>query len=206
MSGSHHFELHQVGTRTMLALAPRGTAIGTDEVHVGIGAYRYDTYGKSVLLSRAQVRDLHAWLGAWLAEGWPGVAPQEGPTNADVIEHYRDVASRERIAADHERIRVGRLLAAALTLIPAEARAGEPDLAAIANDEAAAWKRLQDDADRGENARRIFVQGLHEIGQWLQRRHDARTRRETGDDAEQDLAKVRKALKKLADRGANPHV
>lgn len=204
MTRSHHFELHQVGTRTMLVLAPRGTSIGTDEVHVGIGAYCYDTYGKSVLLSRAQVRDLHAWLGAWLASGWPGVPAQEGPTNGDVIEHYRNIAVRERLAADHERCRVGRLLTAALSLIPAQDRATEPDLDAIAREDGAVWQRLQAAADRGEAARLIFVQGLHDVDQWLTRRRAARARGEVSDTAEQDLDKLQRVLSKLAKRGANP--
>jgi hypothetical protein len=101
---SHYLELHQKGTRTLLAVAPRGVAIGTDELHIGIGGAVYDTYGKSVLLSRAQVEDLHDWLGRWLAEGWDGVPPVQGPTSADIIEHYRDIAAREQIRADHERI------------------------------------------------------------------------------------------------------
>lgn len=204
MKRSNHLELHQIGTRTMLAVAPRGVAIGTDEVHIGIGGAVYDTYGKSVLLSRAQVEDLHAWLTQWLAEGWDGVVPVQGPTSADVIEHYRDIAGRERIRADHERIDGSRRLEAALSLVPADVLSTQPDLEVIAAQHAREWQHLQDDADRGEQARLIFVTGLHEIEQVLAGRHAQQTLGQAVDDAATTLAKVRKALRKLVERGAHP--
>jgi hypothetical protein len=40
----------------MLAVAPRGVAIGTDEVHIGIGGAVYDSYGKSVRLPEPRSR------------------------------------------------------------------------------------------------------------------------------------------------------
>ena len=205
MKRSNHLELHQIGTRTMLAVAPRGVAMGTDEVHIGIGGAVYDTYSKSVLLSRAQVEELHAWLTQWLAEGWNGVAPVQGPTSADVIEHYRDIAGRERIRADHERIDGGRRLEAAMSLIPAEVLSTQPDLETIAAQHAREWQYLQDDADRGEQARLIFITGLHQIEQVLAGRHDQQTLGQAVDDAETTLAKLRKALRKLVDRGAHPN-
>lgn len=204
MQHSHYLELHQIGTRTMLAVAPRGVAMGTDELHIGIGGAVYDTYGKSVLLSRAQVEDLHGWLTRWLAEGWDGVAPVQGPTSADIIEHYRDIAVRERTRADHERIDGGRWLAAALSLIPAEILSDQPALEAIASEQASEWQHLQDDADRGEQARLIFITGLHQIEQTLDHRDGQRALGQAIDDAETTLGKIRKALRKLAERGAHP--
>lgn len=204
MQRSNHLELHQIGTRTMLAVAPRGVAMGTDEVHVGIGGAVYDTYGKSVLLSRSQVEDLHAWLTQWLAEGWDGVVPVQGPTSAEVIEHYRDIAGRERVRADHERIDGARRLKAAMSLIPADVLSTRPDLEAIASQHAVEWQHLQNDADRGEQARLIFIAGLHDIEQVLDRRHDLQTRGQAVDDAETTLAKLRKALRRLVKHGAHP--
>lgn len=185
-------------------MAPRSVAIGTDELHIGIGGAVYDTYGKSVLLSRAQVEDLHDWLGRWLAEGWDGVAPVHGPTSADIIEHYRDIAVREQIRADHERIDGARRLAAALTLIPAEILAGEPELEAIAAERGRERRHLQDDADRGEQSRRIFLAGLHQIDEVFAHREVQRALGQAVDDAETTLGTIRKALRKLADRGAHP--
>ena len=204
MQRSNHLELHQIGVRTMLAVAPRGVGIVTDEVHIGIGAAVYDTYGKSVLLSRPQVEELHAWLTQWLAEGWDGVPPVHGPTSADVIEHYRDVAVRERIRADRERSDGGRRLAAALSLIPPNVLATSAELERIAAQHADEWTHLQADADRGERARLIFITGLHEVEQALARRHDLHTRGEAVADADATLATVRKALRKLVTRGADP--
>jgi len=204
MRNSHHLELHQIGTRTMLAVAPRGVAIGTDELHIGIGGAVYDTYGRSVLLSRAQVEDLHDWLSRWLAEGWDGVPPMQGPTNADIIEHYRDIAVRERVRADHERIAGDRRLAAALSLIPAEIRSDQPELEAIAAQQATEWQHLQADADRGEQARLTFITGLHQIEEALDRRAAQRTLGQAIDDPETFLGQIRNALRKLAERGAHP--
>ena len=188
----------------MLAVAPRGVAIGTDELHIGIGGAVYDTYGKSVLLSRAQVEDLHDWLSRWLAEGWDGVPPMQGPTSADIIEHYRDVAVRERVRADHERIDGARRLAAALSLIPAEIRSDQPELEAIAAQQATEWQHLQADADRGEHTRLTFITGLHQIEEALDRRDAQRTLGQAVDDAETFLGKIRNGLRKLAERGAYP--
>jgi hypothetical protein len=204
MRNSHHLELHQIGTRTMLAVAPRGVAIGTDELHIGIGGAVYDTYGKSVLLSRAQVEDLQDWLSRWLAEGWDGVPPVQGPTSADIIEHYRDIAVRERVRADHERIDGDRRLAAALSLIPAEIRSDQPELEAIAARQDTEWQHLQADADRGEQARLTFITGLHQVEEALDRRDAQRTPGQSVDDAEMFLGKIRTALRKLAERGAHP--
>jgi hypothetical protein len=204
MQHSHYLELQQIGTRTMLVVAPRGVAMGTDELHIGIGGTVYDTYGKSVLLSRAQVEDLHGWLTRWLAEGWDGVKPVLGPTSADIIEHYRDVAVREQVHADRERIDGARRLAAALSLVPAEILPDQPELETIASQQASEWQHLQDDADRGEQARLIFVTGLHQIEQALEHRDGLRALGQATDDAETNLGKIRKALRKLAERGAHP--
>jgi hypothetical protein len=204
MQHSHYLELHQIGTRTMLAVAPRGVAMGTDELHIGIGGAVYDTYGKSVLLTRAQVEDLHGWLTRWLTEGWDGVKPVQGPTTADIIEHYRDLAVREQVRADRERIDGGRRLAAALSLVPAEIRPDQPELETIASQQASQWQHLQDDADRGEQARFIFVTGLHQIERALEHRDGLRALGQATDDAETTLGKIRKALRKVAERGARP--
>lgn len=199
---SHHLELHQIGTRTMLAVAPRGVAKGTDELHIGIGNATYDTYGKSILLSRAQLEELHDWLTRWLTEGWDGVAAVAGPTSADIIEHYRDVAVRERIRADHERADGARLLTAALSLIPAEALPQQPQLEKMAGEQEAAWQHLRDDADRKEQARLIFISGLHHIEQVLAHRDGQRATGQATEDTETTLATIRTALRKLADRAA----
>jgi hypothetical protein len=164
----------------------------------------YDTYGRSVLLSRAQVEDLHDWLSRWLAKGWDGVPPVQGPTSADIIEHYRDIAVRERVRADHERINGDRQLAAALSLIPAEIRSDQPELEAIAAQQATEWQHLRADADRGEQARLRFVTGLHQIEEALDRRDAQRTLGQDVDDAETFLGKIRNAVRKLAERGAHP--
>lgn len=204
MKQSHYLELHQKGTRELLAVAPRGVAIGTDELHIGIGGAVYDMYGRSVLLSRAQVEDLYEWLGRWLAEGWDGVPPVQGPTSADIIEHYRDIAIHQQVRADHERVDGARLLAAALALVPAECLAGQPELDAIADQQAKQWEHLQADADRGEQSRLIFLSGLHQIEEVFARRDARRTLGQDVDDAESILGKIRKALRTLADRGAHP--
>jgi hypothetical protein len=114
-----------------------------------------------VLLGRAQVREVLDWLATWHEHGWTGVARTEGPTTADVIEHYRDIALRERLRADHERIDAHRLLHAAIALIPADCRSQDLDDAAL--EQARIWTRLDRERDHLEQVRRGFVQGLCDI-------------------------------------------
>lgn len=62
--------------RDMLRVSGRHTKPVTDELLVSHLAV---TGQRSVLLNRTQVRELHAVLGRWLADGWPGVARTETP-------------------------------------------------------------------------------------------------------------------------------
>jgi hypothetical protein len=156
------FELHETGGNDVLLLSPRHLPPLTDDL---VLAVQHRTYGessrRSILMSRAQTGELLAWLGAWWEHGWPGVPRVEGPTSADVIEHYRDIAVRERIRADHERIDAHRLLHAAVALVPPGCRSD--DLDAIALDQGRAWVRLQQERDRLEEIRRGLVHGLSEM-------------------------------------------
>lgn len=96
-----------------------------------------------------------------MGEPLAGCAPRRRPTSADVIEHYRNIAVRERIRADHERIDAHRLLHAAIALVPAGTRSD--DLDAVALDQGRAWVRLQQERDRLEEIRRGLVHGLSEM-------------------------------------------
>jgi hypothetical protein len=112
------FELHNT-SNNMLTVGPRLRTPITDDL---VLAMQHPTYGdssrRSVLLSRPQVRELLDWLTTWYEHGWHGVRRAERPTSADIIEHYRDIAVRERLRADHERIDAHRLLHAAVALHP----------------------------------------------------------------------------------------
>jgi hypothetical protein len=156
------FELHETGGNDVLLLGPRHLPPSTDDLVLSV---QHRTYGessrRSILLSRAQTGELLAWLAAWWENGWPGVPRAEGPTSADVIEHYRNIAVRERIRADHERLDAHRLLHAAIALAPPGSRSG--DLDAIALEQGRAWVRLQQERDRLEEIRRGLVHGLSEM-------------------------------------------
>jgi hypothetical protein len=93
-----------------------------------------------------------------------------------------------------------------LTLIPPETLADQPELEAIAAERGREWQHLQDDADRGQQSRLIFLAGLHQIDEVLAHREVQRALRQTVDDADADatLGTIRTALRKLADRGAHP--
>jgi hypothetical protein len=156
------FELHQTGGNHVLLLGPRHRPPLSDDL---VLAVQHRTYAassrRSILMSRAQTGELLRWLTTWYEHGWEGVPRIEGPTSADVIEHYRNIAVRERLRADHERIDAHRLLHAAIALIPAGHRSG--DLDAVALEQGRAWVRLQADRDRLEQVRLAMVHGLHEI-------------------------------------------
>lgn len=155
------FELHNVGN-SMLIVGPRHHRPLSDDLVLAVGHRTYfESSSKSVLLSRAQVRELLDWLGAWYEHGWAGVPREEGPTTADVVEHYHDVAIRERIRADHERIDAHRLLHAAIALLPADSRSQDLDDAAL--DQGRIWARISKERDRLEHIRCVLVQGLCEI-------------------------------------------
>ncbi|WP_328463580.1 hypothetical protein OHA21_38315 [Actinoplanes sp. NBC_00393] len=156
------FELHETGGNDVLLLGPRHLPPLTDDL---VLAVQHRTYGdsarRSILMSRAQTGELLAWLGAWWENGWPGVPRTEGPTSTDVIEHYRAIAVRERLRADHERLDTHRLLHAAIALAPPGARSAHLD--AIALEQGRVWVRLQRERDRLEEIRRGLVNGLCEL-------------------------------------------
>ncbi|MDG4795028.1 hypothetical protein [Micromonospora sp. WMMD1082] len=162
-ASTSRFEVHNVGN-TMLTVGPRHHPPLSDDLVLAVGHRSYfQSSSRSVLLTRAQVRELLDWLNAWYEHGWDGVPREEGPTTADVVEHYHDIAIRERIRADHERIDAHRLLHAAIALIPAGYRSQDLDEVALA--EGRAWMRLQKENDHLEGIRRALVQGLWEIEQ-----------------------------------------
>lgn len=148
------------GFNTVLLVGPCHDRPLSDDVVLSVRHRTYDQ-GRSVLLSRARVRELRDWLDRWLADGWPGVPREEGPTSSDVIVHYREIAVRERIAADRARCDAARVVDAALALIPPVRRGA--DLAAIAAEQSAVWHRLQGERDTLEETRCRFVRALHDI-------------------------------------------
>lgn len=115
-----------------------------------------------VLLSRARVEELHAALGEWLERGWPGVQPVQGPTSFDVIRHWQDVATRQRV--DHERAMADlhRQLDAAIALIPPERRS--VDLADVVEQQSALWHRLDTEHRAAGRALAKARGALFEIG------------------------------------------
>lgn len=162
-ASTSRFELHNVGN-SMLTIGPRHHPSLSDDLVLAVGHRTYfASSSRSVLLSRSQVRELLDWLSAWYEHGWDGVPRDEGPTTADIVEHYHDTAIRERIRTDHERIDAHRLLDAAIALVPAGCRSH--DLDDVALEQGRAWARLQKEHDRLEDIRRALVQGLCEIEQ-----------------------------------------
>ncbi|ROO62998.1 hypothetical protein EDC02_5007 [Micromonospora sp. Llam0] len=160
-ASTNRFELHNVGN-TLLTVGPRHHPPLSDDLVLAVGHRTYfQSSSRSVLATRAQVRELLDWLSAWYEHGWDGVPRKEGPTTADVVEHYHDIAIRERIRADHERIDAHRLLDAAIALIPADTRSQDLDDVALA--QGRIWARLQKKHDHLEHIRRTLVQGLWEI-------------------------------------------
>jgi hypothetical protein len=55
-----------------LQLHPRSRPAAADNVVVSVG-HRTTGNPRSVLLERSAAAGLYRWLGAWLADGWPGV-------------------------------------------------------------------------------------------------------------------------------------
>lgn len=141
----------------ILAMRPRSTK--PDDTIVASIGHRYAS--RSVLLSRAKVAELHEFTGKWLAEGWDGVPQVEGPTTADDIEHFRDIAVRYQIAADHARIDGNRRVDAALALIPAEHRS--VDLEVVAKAQSEIWRRLQTERDDLEELRCAWLMAMFRI-------------------------------------------
>lgn len=157
-----YFQMHSMTSNNMLTAEPRHDPPCTDDLVIGVEQRTLGIYGRRTLLaSRAQVQELHGWLGRWLTEGWPGVRRVEGPTSEDVIEHYRAVMVREQVAADHARIDYARRLDAALALIPAERRTTDLDTVVKAQSEL--WARLTAERDALESTRVAFVSAMHEI-------------------------------------------
>jgi hypothetical protein len=144
----------------VLTIGPRHRRPTSDDLVLSV---RHRTTGdpRSVLLSRAQVRELLDWLAGWYEHGWAGVRREEGPTSADIIGHFEDIAIRERIRADHERADAHRLLHAAIALIPAGHRSHDLDDIALA--QGRAWARLTKQRDRLEQIRCNYIQGLTDI-------------------------------------------
>lgn len=62
--------------RDTLRICGRHIKPCTDELLIVV-EHAYQQHG--IVLSRPTVRDLHAALGRWLDEGWPGVDPSETP-------------------------------------------------------------------------------------------------------------------------------
>ena len=152
-------ELHETGGNDVLLLGPRHQRPCTDDLVLSVQHRTYgDSSRRSILLSRAQAGELLQWLSAWYEHGWDGVARTEGPTSADVIEHYRDIAVRERLRADHERVDAHRLLHAAIALVPPDYRS--EDLDAVALEQGRAFVRLDRERDRLDQIRCALVLGL----------------------------------------------
>ena len=66
--------LQQTDHNDVLQFGPRYKAAGsyqTDELVASV-FHRTTGGGRSALLRRPQVEELHAWLGRWLAGGWDG--------------------------------------------------------------------------------------------------------------------------------------
>lgn len=148
------------GSNTMLTAGPIHVKPISDDLVLAV-VHRTYAQGRSILLSQAKARELHEWLGRWLEHGWPGVPRQEGPTSADVIKHYQDIAIRERIAADHVRSDCGREVDAALALIPVDKRS--VDLVAVARAQSELWHRITAERDALEQTRLSFLTALHEM-------------------------------------------
>jgi hypothetical protein len=142
---------------------------------------------RPILLSRAQVGELHDWFGKWLAEGWDGVPHTEGPTTADVIRHFQDVAVRARVELDHARSDHYVQEQALLALLPAERRSA--DLAKVAAWQSEQWARIEATSVELENFRLTFVGFVH-------------TLEEAGTRA--DPAKVLAAMQKMLRRFNHP--
>lgn len=156
------FELHNIGDNNVLTIGPRYRPALSDDLVLSV-RHRTTGGGRSVLLSRAQTLEVLDWLGAWYEHGWAGVPRAEGPTSADVIEHYARAAVREQIRADHERIDAHRLLHAAIALLPPGSRS--QDLDDVALDQGRIWARIANERDHLETLRRTLVLGLREIQQ-----------------------------------------
>ncbi|MCW6004306.1 hypothetical protein K1W54_06885 [Micromonospora sp. CPCC 205371] len=150
------FELHNIGDNSVLTIGPRHRPALSDDLVLSV-QHRTTGGGRSLLLARAQTREMLDWLASWYEHGWAGVPHTEGPTSADVIEHHRDVAVRERIRADHERIDPHRLLHAAIALVPAGCRSQDLDETALA--QGRAWARVEKGPGHLEQTRRALVQG-----------------------------------------------
>lgn len=62
-----------------LHVGPRHTRPVSDELVLSV-AHRTIGDPRSILVSRRDAEEMHAWLGRWLSEGWDGVARQCGVT------------------------------------------------------------------------------------------------------------------------------
>lgn len=65
---------------TVLQVTARHRRPLTDDLLIQVH-HRTTWSGRSALLDRAAVTKLHAALGKWLEDGWPGVPKQEGATD-----------------------------------------------------------------------------------------------------------------------------
>ena len=66
-----------------------------------VGAIGYGHQRRSIVLAPAQVAEVRDYLDGWLADRSHAVPA--GPSTADVVTHYREVAMREKLAADRAR-------------------------------------------------------------------------------------------------------
>lgn len=118
---------------------------------------------RAILLTRAQVAELHEFTTKWLAEGWPGVPQVEGRSTADVVRHFRDIAVRYQVEADHARSDTIRQVDAALALIPADRRS--VDLAVVAKAQSEMWRRLQTERDDLEELRLAWLGAMWAVAE-----------------------------------------
>jgi hypothetical protein len=75
MNGHETYDLTENVDR--LHVGPRHVRPVSDELVLSV-AHRTIGDPRSILVSRRDAEELHAWLGRWLAEGWDGVERQCG--------------------------------------------------------------------------------------------------------------------------------
>lgn len=150
---------------TVLSIGPR-SASPDDTVVISVDQIIYGS-GRSILMSRAMVRELDEVLTQWLADGWPGVRQVEGPSTADAIAHFKDIAIRYQIEADRARTDAARQIDAAMALIPVEHRSADLDV--IAKEQAGIWQRIQRECDELEQLRRSWIAALSDLAERARR-------------------------------------
>lgn len=89
-----------------LQVGPRGKKSGEDVLVLSV-FHRTTGGGRSNLLTRAHAAALHAWLGWWLANGWPGVPRRCGLEHADRFGTWRCDQDPDHRRTDHEGPAIG---------------------------------------------------------------------------------------------------